>query len=99
MQFNSHTFVWFFFSKNSLHLYNKQRAELSAHQRLELSRRNVQLLMYLVRSPVYDKFTRDRIAKLLAAIGRTVPLTATICTTLNEYIPHWQSIYFYMWSS
>lgn len=83
----------------SLHLYNKQRAHLSAAQRLELSRRHIQLLMYLVRSPFYDGYTKERIRALIAGIGQRVPLTGAICTALNEYIPHWQSIYFYMWSS
>lgn len=84
---------------HSLHLYNRKRDSLSQQQKLELSRRTVQMLMYLVRSPFYEQFTQTRLASLIEGIGNTIPLTGPISAALNEYIPHWQSIYFYMWSS
>lgn len=83
----------------SLRIYYKNRGDLSKEQKQELSRRCVSMLLYLMRSPFYDKYSKDRIASLLNGIGKNVPLTGTITNLILSYIPHWQETYFYMWST
>lgn len=83
----------------SLRLYYKHREVLSKDQRVELSRRCVAMLLYLLRSPFYDRYTREKIALLLNGIGNNVPLTGSIARLILSYIPHWQETYFYMWST
>lgn len=83
----------------SLRLYQKNMKSLSKKQRLELSRRTVALLLYLMRSPFYEKFTQKKLNALIKAISFTIPFSGTICQPLLEYIPQWQQTYFYMWST
>ncbi|EAT37556.1 AAEL010461-PA [Aedes aegypti] len=83
----------------SLRIYYKNREDLSKEQKQELSRRCVSMLLYLMRSPFYDKYSKQRIASLLTGIGNKVPLTGTITNLILSYIPHWQETYFYMWST
>ncbi|XP_065077790.1 peroxisomal membrane protein PEX16 [Ochlerotatus camptorhynchus] len=83
----------------SLRIYYKNREHLSKEQKQELSRRCVSMLLYLMRSPFYDKYSKQRIASLLNSIGKNVPLTGTITNLILSYIPHWQETYFYMWST
>lgn len=83
----------------SLRMYQKHVDRLSPKQRLELSRRTVALLLYLMRSPFYEKFTQRKLTTLLKTVADVVPFSSTICNPLLEYIPQWQETYFYMWSS
>ncbi|KAG5885907.1 hypothetical protein JTB14_012154 [Gonioctena quinquepunctata] len=86
----------------SLQLYRSCKTKnvnsLTPQQRLQLSRRTIVLILYLLRSPVYERHSRDRINGLLQALGR-LPLAGLICTPLAQYLPFWQSTYFYMWST
>lgn len=88
---------------SSLHLYNNCRKTkencLSRDQGLQLSKRYLHLLLYLLRSPFYEKYSKDRLNSSLQSIGKSVPLAHVITTPLQQYIPFWQSNYFYMWSS
>uniref|UniRef100_A0A182MQ09 Peroxisomal membrane protein PEX16 n=1 Tax=Anopheles culicifacies TaxID=139723 RepID=A0A182MQ09_9DIPT len=83
----------------SLRMYYRNREVLSKEQRVELSRRCVSMLLYLMRSPFYDRYTRTKITNVLNGIGNNVPLTGTIVRLILSYIPYWQQTYFYMWSS
>lgn len=83
----------------SLRIYYKNRGDLSKDQKQELSRRCVSMLLYLMRSPFYDKYSKDKIASMINGIGNNVPLTGTIAKLILSYIPHWQETYFYMWST
>ncbi|XP_038075996.1 peroxisomal membrane protein PEX16-like [Patiria miniata] len=66
-------------------------------ERTELSNRSTMLLIYLLRSPCYDRYTRSRLLAVLSSISNTVPGVRLIMNPLMEYLPIWQSIYFYNW--
>jgi peroxin-16 len=85
----------------SLQLYKQKRKErgLSRRQRLELSRRTITLLLYLLRSPFYEQHSRDRLQALLHGLSASVPLARIICDPIAQYVPQWQDTYFYMWST
>lgn len=87
----------------SLQLYrscSKAKSDaLTQKQKLQVSRRTLLLLMYVLRSPFYERYSRDRIRAFLAALAKSVPLVGIICNPLAQYLPFWQSTYFYMWST
>ncbi|KAJ8922497.1 hypothetical protein NQ315_007527 [Exocentrus adspersus] len=87
----------------SLHLYRSNRAKkmnsLTPQQRLQLSKRTVLFILYLIRSPFYDKYSKNKINSLLEAFSNHIPLAGFVCKPLAQYMPFWQDTYFYMWSS
>lgn len=83
----------------SLKVYSKYMKELSYDQRLEISRRKLGLLLYLLRSPMYAKFSKNVIESALNSTAKKIPLTAFITNPVLQYLSHWQDIYFYMWAS
>ncbi|XP_060531810.1 peroxisomal membrane protein PEX16 [Cylas formicarius] len=87
----------------SLQLYKsiqkKSLDALTRKQRLQLSRRMVVLVLYLIRSPVYEKYTGNKLHALLLSLSKNLPLARIICQPLSQYLPFWQSNYFYMWST
>lgn len=91
--------VALFIDLASLNMYRKNVRSLSPKQRLELSRRTIQLLLYIMRTPFYEKFTQRKLNAFINAIACTIPFSSTICQPLLEYIPQWQQTYFYMWST
>lgn len=84
---------------SSLLLYYQERHLLTATQKSEISRRHLSMLLYLLRSPFYDKYSKERILNLLEAISSNIPLSKLICRYVLDYLPYWQSVYFYVWSS
>ncbi|KAJ8982975.1 hypothetical protein NQ317_001415 [Molorchus minor] len=87
----------------SLHIYRSDNASttrsLTPLQRIQVSKRIVALLLYLLRSPFYDRYSKDKINAILIALSNHVPLVGHICNPLQQYLPFWQSTYFYMWST
>ncbi|XP_037933619.1 peroxisomal membrane protein PEX16-like [Teleopsis dalmanni] len=83
----------------SIRLYYKNRELMNKEQKLELSRRSVNLLLYLARSPFYERYTQRRIERVLDFVANNIPLVRMIASPLKEYIPHWQDTYFYLWST
>lgn len=86
---------------SSLQLYKlcEGTSTISHKERLELSRRSVALLLYILRSPFYEKYSSDRIQAFLDGLSNTVPFARLICNPISQYIPLWQRTYFYMWST
>ncbi|XP_077516980.1 peroxisomal biogenesis factor 16 [Amblyomma americanum] len=83
----------------SLQVLSRTRASMQPRERLELSRRLLQLTLYLVRSPFYERLSQRRIALALHALGDTVPLLGLITRPLADYIPEWQNTYCHNWAS
>ncbi|XP_026289457.1 peroxisomal membrane protein PEX16 [Frankliniella occidentalis] len=88
----------------SLHMFRRAKKQngpstLSPRQKMELSRREVALLLYILRSPFYEKYSQKRINRMLEGFSNNLPLVGYILRPLAQYIPHWQETYFYMWSS
>ncbi|KAF6333905.1 peroxisomal biogenesis factor 16 [Rhinolophus ferrumequinum] len=73
------------------------RKGLSRRERLELRRRTILLLYYLLRSPFYDRFSEARILFLLQLLADHVPGIGLVTRPLMDYLPAWQKIYFYNW--
>lgn len=83
----------------SINIYRKNRHLMSKQQQLILSHRCVNLLLYLMRTPFYEKFTQTRLERILGFIANHVPIAKMVAAPLREYIPHWQSTFFYLWST
>lgn len=74
-------------------------SELNDEERSELSRRTLLLLFYLLRSPFYDNYSKTRILGFLKFMTETVPGVSLFLNPMLDYLPTWQKIYFYNWSS
>ncbi|KAM9080985.1 peroxisomal biogenesis factor 16 isoform 1-T1 [Megaptera novaeangliae] len=74
-----------------------ERKGLTRRERLELRRRTILLLYYLLRSPFYDRFSEAKILFLLQLLADHVPGIGLITRPLMDYLPTWQKIYFYSW--
>ncbi|XP_020279388.1 peroxisomal membrane protein PEX16 [Pseudomyrmex gracilis] len=64
----------------------------------ELVRRRLSLLLYILRSPFYDKYSRTKINALLDTISASVPLGKALTNAVKKSLPYMQNTYFYMWS-
>lgn len=84
----------------SLNIFNRcaQKALLSKEEEEELVRRRLSLLLYILRSPFYDKYSRNKIDALLDTISSSVPLAKYLTSAVKKNLPYMQSTYFYMWS-
>uniref|UniRef100_A0A8D9ERJ2 Peroxisomal membrane protein PEX16 n=1 Tax=Cacopsylla melanoneura TaxID=428564 RepID=A0A8D9ERJ2_9HEMI len=76
----------------------QERTFLHKPDKVESTRRMIQLLLYLLRSPFYERHSRLRLERLLLSLC-DYRLLKLVCNPLREYIPYWQSTYFYLWSS
>ncbi|XP_039489404.1 peroxisomal membrane protein PEX16 [Drosophila santomea] len=83
----------------SIHLYRQHRDLMSKQQKLELSRRCINIMYFLVRSPFYDSFTKSRLDRILDFVATSVPIAKVVAKPLKDYIPTWQTTYFYLWST
>ena len=90
------TIIFMNFSTTSHGLKLSAFNEVESH---ELWRRRLSLLMYLLRSPFYDKFTKWVIILLLTyAQHLNIPLAGTIFDAFISYVPHYRKLYYYIWS-
>ncbi|CAG9781707.1 unnamed protein product [Diatraea saccharalis] len=83
----------------SMKLYNRHIQHLSYEQRIEISRRKLSLVLYLLRSPMYNGYSKNIIQSILTSLSSKIPMAAFICGPIIQYLNHWQEIYFYMWAS
>nr|XP_033337449.1 peroxisomal membrane protein PEX16 isoform X1 [Megalopta genalis] len=85
----------------SLQIFNKaiKAAIFNKEDERELHRRILAVLLYILRSPFYDKCSKLRIYAFLTALSKNVPFARFIAEPIKRYLPHWQSTYFYVWSS
>lgn len=79
-------------------LLTKQAKGLTAEEKTEVQRRAILLLLYFVRSPFFDKVSKQKIVSLLSTMSRT-PILSLLGAPLLEYLPIWQSTYSYNWMS
>nr|XP_033784625.1 peroxisomal biogenesis factor 16 isoform X2 [Geotrypetes seraphini] len=70
---------------------------LNYRERMELRRRCIFLLYYLLRSPFYDQYSEGTILFLLRTLADYVPGLGLVARPLMDYLPVWQKIYFYNW--
>ncbi|KAL1509179.1 hypothetical protein ABEB36_003955 [Hypothenemus hampei] len=80
-------------------IHKRAKSSLTRNQKLQLSKRTVLLLLYLIRSPFYEEHSENKINAFLMVLSKNLPLAKLICVPLMQYLPFWQSNYFYMWST
>ena len=68
-------------------------------ERVELGQRSFALLLYLLRSPFYDRYTKERILRILSSMANKIPLFGRLIQPMVTYLPEWQKTYFYVWGS
>lgn len=83
----------------SLKLFNRHMKKLSYEQRLEISRRKLGLVLYMLRSPMYTVYSENVIQSTLNSTAKKLPIMSFLCSPIIQYLSHWQDIYFYMWAS
>lgn len=72
---------------------------LNPVEKEELKRRAFMMLLYLLRSPFYDRFSRVKLLFFLGYLAQNVPVVRLIIRPLLEFLPLWQKIYFYVWTT
>jgi len=80
------------------HNIDHQRYQFNINERLELSQRASSLLLYLLRSPFFDEYTKQRALDGLAMTAESIPIFGHFLATFVNYIPEWQKDYFRVWS-
>ena len=73
--------------------------DLNQEEKQEIKRRTFMLLFYLLRSPMFDRHTKANILMTLNFVSDHVPLTGLLLRPLAQYLPAWQKVYFYLWST
>lgn len=68
------------------------------NERMELGQRASSLLLYLLRSPFFDDYTKQRALQGIATTAENIPLFGSFIATFINYIPDWQKDYFRVWS-
>lgn len=92
-------FLSMFLDCFSIYQYYKYRNFMTKDQKKELSRRCVNMLLYILRSPFYDKYSSDKIDSFMRAMSKNIPFAKLIVEPYRTYIPSYQDTYFYMFSS
>ncbi|XP_054713045.1 peroxisomal membrane protein PEX16-like [Uloborus diversus] len=82
----------------SLHML-KENEKFNRTERIEINRRALTMLIYLLRSPFYDQVSKTHIINLLKQLADTIPGSGLILRPLIEYLPEWQQSYFYTWDA
>lgn len=72
--------------------------QFNVNERMELGQRASSLLLYLLRSPFFDEYTKQRALEGLAHTAERIPIFGSFLATFVNYIPEWQKDYFRVWS-
>ena len=83
----------------SLSLHTQSNPRLTTSEKTEISRRFVLMLFYLLRTPFYDRHSKEKILTVLNGLADNVPFVSIVIRPLLEYLPAWQRTYFYNWCS
>lgn len=92
-------FLSMFLDAYSIYQYYKHRNFMTSDQKKELSRRCVNMLLYILRSPFYDKYSSDKIDAFMQAMSKNIPFSKLLVEPYRAYIPKYQDTYFYMFSN
>ena len=90
--------VSLFLDTFSIYQYYRHRNYMTSDQKKELSRRCVNMLLYILRSPFYDQYSNDKIDSFMKALN-VIPFARFIVEPYRQYIPVYQDSYFYMFSN
>ncbi|XP_033127249.1 peroxisomal membrane protein PEX16-like [Anneissia japonica] len=82
---------------SSLHFIG-ETDDLNPEEKSEVKRRTTALLIYLLRSPFFDRYSKMRILSMLKGFSQRFPASSLIIGPLMEYLPIWQTTYFYNWT-
>ena len=83
---------------SSLKLLHEPANKMWTHnETVELGQRSFALLLYLLRSPFYDNYTKERILRTLSFLADKIPIFGRLIRPLVSYLPEWQKTYFYVW--
>lgn len=72
--------------------------QFKINEKMELGQRASSLLLYLLRSPFFDDYTKQRALEGLASTAENIPFFGHFLATFVNYIPEWQKDYFRVWS-
>lgn len=72
--------------------------EFNLNERIELGQRVSSLLLYMLRSPFFDRYTKQRALEGIASTADNIPIIGRFLATFVNYIPEWQKDYFRIWS-
>lgn len=82
-----------------LHMKESKEHVLSVQEEAVVSQRYFRLLLYLFRSPFYDKYFKSLMLSVFDRIFKILPFTQFFLKPLLLYLIKIQHIYFYIWSS
>lgn len=72
-----------------------QSTVFTKEENVELISRKISLLLYILKSPFYEKYGRAKINTLLDRISASVPLTNLLVNSLKRNLEYINSMYFY----
>ena len=68
-------------------------------ERREMMRRRMSLLLYLLRSPLYDQKSKRIIVTILKFAKDNIPLLGTMAKAVLHNLSEYQDMYFYTWNT
>lgn len=74
-------------------------ARLYPAEKVEVANRKLNFLLYLLRSPMYDRATKMTIDRVLKWMRQSIPLAGHVVEPIEDYLPTWRKTYAYCWSS
>ena len=73
-------------------------SKLTMAEKHELWKRRWGLLIYILRSPLYDFCTKKCIVGVFMIAKPKIPFGSHFSEFLSRYVPHYRKIYTYLWS-